>query len=112
MEAAPEEDSNPFAEDIDETSSPSQEDSPRQMNGKEGVPVRALYDYTVTEEDELPLKAGEFSHKTDVVGIDVSQIYRGFFGMSSILCFELIHISDLNCCTQQNLPNQIKRDMW
>lgn len=65
VEAAPEEDSNPFAEDIDETSSPSQEDSPREMNGKEGVPVRALYDYTVTEEDELPLKAGEFSHKAD-----------------------------------------------
>lgn len=61
VEAAPEEeDNNPFAEDTDETPSPSQEDSPRQMNGKEGVPVRALYDYTVTEEDELPLKAGEF----------------------------------------------------
>ncbi|XP_034334079.2 protein kinase C and casein kinase substrate in neurons protein 1 isoform X5 [Magallana gigas] len=60
VEAAPEEeDNNPFAEDADETPSPSQEDSPRQMNGKEGVPVRALYDYTVTEEDELPLKAGD-----------------------------------------------------
>lgn len=66
VEAAPEEeDNNPFAEDADETPSPSQEDSPRQMNGKEGVPVRALYDYTVTEEDELPLKAGEFLHKGD-----------------------------------------------
>lgn len=64
VEVAPEEeDNNPFAEDADETPSPSQEDSPRQMNGKEGVPVRALYDYTVTEEDELPLKAGEFLHK-------------------------------------------------
>lgn len=64
VEVAPEEeDNNPFAEDTDETPSPSQEDSPRQMNGKEGVPVRALYDYTVTEEDELPLKAGEFLHK-------------------------------------------------
>lgn len=60
VEVAPEEeDNNPFAEDVDETPSPSQEDSPRQMNGKEGVPVRALYDYTVTEEDELPLKAGD-----------------------------------------------------
>eukprot|EP00105_Crassostrea_gigas_P027651 XP_011449065.1 PREDICTED: protein kinase C and casein kinase substrate in neurons protein 1 isoform X2 [Crassostrea gigas] len=60
VEVAPEEeDNNPFAEDADETPSPSQEDSPRQMNGKEGVPVRALYDYTVTEEDELPLKAGD-----------------------------------------------------
>lgn len=68
MEAAPEEeDNNPFAEDADETPSPSQEDSPRQMNGKEGVPVRALYDYTVTEEDELPLKAGEFLHKGDLL---------------------------------------------
>lgn len=66
VEVAPEEeDNNPFAEDADETPSPSQEDSPRQMNGKEGVPVRALYDYTVTEEDELPLKAGEFLHKGD-----------------------------------------------
>lgn len=27
--------------------------------------------------------------------------------MSSILSFELIHISDLNCCTQQKLPYQI-----
>nr|XP_022335349.1 protein kinase C and casein kinase substrate in neurons protein 1-like isoform X3 [Crassostrea virginica] len=53
------EESNPFADDIDEPPSPSPEDSPRQMNGKEGVPVRALYDYVVTEEDELPLKAGD-----------------------------------------------------
>lgn len=57
------EESNPFADDIDEppSPSPSPEDSPRQMNGKEGVPVRALYDYVVTEEDELPLKAGKFN---------------------------------------------------
>ncbi|XP_062598138.1 protein kinase C and casein kinase substrate in neurons protein 1-like isoform X2 [Saccostrea cucullata] len=53
------EDTNPFADDVDEPPSPSPEDSPRQMNGKEGVPVRALYDYNVTEEDELELKAGD-----------------------------------------------------
>ena len=55
------EESNPFTDDIDEPPSPSPEDCPRQMNGKEGVPVRALYDYVVTEEDELPLKAGRFN---------------------------------------------------
>ncbi|XP_061175733.1 protein kinase C and casein kinase substrate in neurons protein 1-like isoform X4 [Saccostrea echinata] len=53
------EDTNPFADDVDEPPSPSPEDSPRQVNGKEGVPVRALYDYNVTEEDELELKAGD-----------------------------------------------------
>ncbi|XP_048781250.2 protein kinase C and casein kinase substrate in neurons protein 1-like isoform X4 [Ostrea edulis] len=57
--AVEEEETNPFADDVDEPPSPSPEDSPRQVNGKEGVPVRALYDYVVTEEDELPLKAGD-----------------------------------------------------
>ncbi|KAK3103052.1 hypothetical protein FSP39_016086 [Pinctada imbricata] len=50
---------NPFADDDNDII----EDSPRNESprdpAKEGVPVRAIYDYEVTEDDELPLKAGD-----------------------------------------------------